>query len=662
MSTFYYIDAIPGAGKTEYFVNLAERHLRNGSKKILMYVAPTARLLHETLRRLSVRPGVRTKDIWMVLDNSRVTDWADPGYVPPSARWVRDQPATAINYLLGLMGQEDYDAAKYKRLYAKSCDRQLQAGDIVFTTHETFLRVRAAHKDSKLRDIHVVFDEARNCVLSSKAVTLPGREWKEFIPCIDLEDVDTSKKSSAKGWHVFLVKRIKSTQEVMQSFKVDKKSKIPEGIKDVIKLYEQSAKSGRTDMYMLAFEDLKDSVLSGDNKRVSVHITLRPTRLFSGYGRVTLTAAFLKYSQMYHFLKKEGNKFVDLTEKSDSPSIRSIVARSKSLQQGVKRRLRVAPLMPVVKTVDGKIKRQTLSSHMLLNNWVVPVDFQGKTPGSIYDSPPLWVMLREAGIIFDEWRKKHDSNLPLLTTINVDSGQKWQEGVRFLSVIHSIRAIGHLYAPVERQHFLRASEKTDIELTSPFWIDFFKKTLFDTSDKFEIPQSPSLYGVNSYSHLHAFAHLAALNPSPDLIKLYSSVLPDYDVDLDHSIDNLVQMLYRTNLRDPEGREPVLLIVPHHSTAMMLARKIGIDGFKIFKKPTMRVWFSPERMDENARKAASARGGLKSRKFKEGADSERARLSSALWRARKKYEASNSAQDAAKIRTLEQAVKDLKLKG
>jgi hypothetical protein len=102
-----------------------------------------------------------------------------------------------------------------------------------------------------------------------------------------------------------------------------------------------------------------------------------------------------------------------------------------------------------------------------------------------------------------------------------------------------------------------------------------------------IPPSNRLHGINLYSEVNAFVHLAALNPSPQLISFYKVLLgPEYDIDQDHSIENLVQMLYRTSLRNADAKSKVLMIVPYKAQAELLQAKIGCSDFTYINTPRL----------------------------------------------------------------------------
>jgi hypothetical protein len=149
---------------------------------------------------------------------------------------------------------------------------------------------------------------------------------------------------------------------------------------------------------------------------------------------------------------------------------------------------------------------------------------------------------------------------------------------------------------------------------SPYWEKYFKKYVYHKSDDhvFAIPRSPKLHGLNTYSGIHAFCHLAALNPDPQRIFVYKSLMPEYDIDQDHSIENLVQMLYRTSLRQPEATERVLMIVPYLTSVDLLSSKIykNPKRLRVMHLPKLspliyRRSIDAEKLQQSARKGNAA---------------------------------------------------------
>jgi hypothetical protein len=104
----------------------------------------------------------------------------------------------------------------------------------------------------------------------------------------------------------------------------------------------------------------------------------------------------------------------------------------------------------------------------------------------------------------------------------------------------------------------------------------------------ELPIQTRLHGLNEYTPYSVFAHLASLNLPPPLARMLKSILPDYDGHQDNVIENLVQTMYRTQLRSlkPEYTDKVLLIVAFKSTARLLFQKLGYTEEKGYNESAL----------------------------------------------------------------------------
>jgi hypothetical protein len=139
---------------------------------------------------------------------------------------------------------------------------------------------------------------------------------------------------------------------------------------------------------------------------------------------------------------------------------------------------------------------------------------------------------------------------------------------------------GTLARTQHNEDFTTAEDQHTASVTSKEWQRFLKRKLDGSlknkqHQQFQVPGTTKLHGTNSYQSLSMFVHLAALNPDPTLVTLYKILLSkDYDIDMDHSIESLVQLLYRTSLRNANAKEPVLLVTPYRSSVELLFQKVG----------------------------------------------------------------------------------------
>lgn len=654
--SFYYIDAMPGAGKTEFFVSRAVQLLNSRSPRwILVYVAPTVRLLQEAYNRIARYPGLQDlgsmRHVQVVASSSRIhaSDFETPYFRP-----IMDPPARALNFLFGLMSRTDY----LETDVPKSLKHEARPGTIIMTTHEAFVRVSRTDDTGRnfqtMKQMEVVFDEARKCVMMAQTLNLSTEYLKPFFKSLDPEPVVSKEvkgriqaATNATPWNLLKVKGMEDVQGLKRIFQVGRLDAIPKVVLQVRAKYNQYVKSGRGTLYLLSTATFGESIGVKRGDQAVFYMILRPTTLFTNYRRVILTSAFFKDSQMYHFLRADDHKFVDLLKaQPDNPSLRAIAERDIRLRAAAGRRLVVAPLLkkPQLSNSPKKlgIFRQNLTRTLLDRGMVVSTDLQRRSAGRVLDMPlqsvlesltngtsrvtpdqklqrelehyavpPLWVLLEKAAQIFHRWvaqspHMKAQTQPLILLTMNAlsNSSRTWgPSGVRYLHVLNNLMRYGRLKRKGQAStgsDLLEGSEALDVRATPDVWAFWLAHHIFAYSKTacFTVPSSPHLHGINRYSKMNAFAHLAALNPDRQLIEVYKGLIPRYNVDLDHSIENLVQTLYRTSLRNPDAKDQVLMIVPYEEAADLLADKIGSkDPFKLFCQPELTVWNHRKTMTE-----------------------------------------------------------------
>jgi hypothetical protein len=650
--TFYYVDAMPGAGKTEYFVTRAV-HLLSEKKpdSALIYVAPTILLLKEALKRIASHPGFKPAMA------KRVTLIATPSSVRSEdlkmkCHVYQEAPRKVINYILGL---------------SETCGSLnelppvVQVGDLVLTTHESFVQVN--HKDptgrdfGALRNCEVIFDEARHCVIEHRVMKdmsnehlIRMRDTFTLHPAAFRSTQHRDANTPASDWYVYKLTNAPTPQKMKTLFGVTHWTSIPLSIRKLHRDVSLFSDSGRASVFVMANVNTMDLMVSNTrNSRVSTYTMLRPTSLFNYYKRVILTSAFFKDSHMYHFLKEDGHEFKDLRN-SRSPGLASIYSRDRILRDALSKRLVVGVLMnDTGDFYSAKEYRNNLTSSLLRNGMVIPSKLANKNlmdtiPRSFrtlqdvvttlqegksvsrdaeiqvllrqHAVPPLWILIRETCRLVElAWEMKiinrptslDDVHNLALLVLNVSRSFWSQRSVPYLAVVHTLYTAGSLtrgrraFDDDDDIHTMYSKdERQMIETTPAKWVDELAKHLYVDSpqSKFVIPPSNRLHGINKYSRLNAFVHLAALNPTPQLIAFYKIILgPDYDIDQDHSIENLVQMLYRTSLRSVDAKSKVLMIVPYQAQAQLLQTKIGCDDLTYMNTPRLSPW--------NFRRAPSA---------------------------------------------------------
>lgn len=683
---FRYVDAMPGAGKTEYFVNQAANLLaKESANYILVYVAPTVVLLRETYRRVAAKASAESM--------ARVRVVADPKKVVPLFKALdftplRDQPSTALNYLFGLITEQQYLDVKYASGFVHDLKEHAQLGTVIMTTHESFARVgrydTTGQDFALLQRMVVIFDEARKCVIKPRDLKIPRDQWSTLWRSIGVETVESEdpawrRKNElepitlAKGdraQHLFKVTTVQPLSKIKENFGVKKAKMLPSEVRVLLEMYRDFAQSGRGSIYILANIQIHE-LYSQSHERISVQVVMRPTSLFDNYQHVILTSAFFTDSQMYHFLKRDGHELISMLDQPKlSPALKNIKSRSERLRKSATRRLHVATLIRSEFYGVGKRPWENLSSYLMSRGMLLPIGLATEASGHLdttkshdevitelsratgaqvsndpkldkrlreYAVPPLWLLLYESARVIAAWRQKHKPSKPRsLLALNTRPNQRfwYPNGVRYLFVVKQFLVHGTMKLKVgySNSDMYESEHQQDVDLVSTKWEARLRAIMYDhiKTSMFTVPKSPSLHGLNHYSDLTAFTHLAALNPNPTQARFYRMLIPDYNIDQDHSVENLVQTLYRTSLRNPKATEPVLMIVPYEASAILLAEKIGVEGFRMVNEPPLAVLHHHKERDDAAKEYQRRRSSEVNRKYESSFAKEianaRARLS------------------------------------
>lgn len=646
--TFDFIDAMPGSGKTEYFVNKAVSLLNNKAATInLMYAAPTVRLLTEALTRIHAHPSFNKKTrrkIILIASSNKLQD------VSSLCTVHQERPVKVVNHILGLR-DEGLDV------------EPLGVGHILMVTHECFVQV--ASKDTTGKDFEVlkrtsvVFDEARQCVIDSRTTKDLSYGDLAIMSRLFRFKRQTIEKDRSLGWFVYEVQRAPSHKKLLEGFGTTRVRAIPNSVHRLRDEVSRYSDTGRSKVYFMTNMSDAHTFLDEDERHATAVVTtlLRPTSLFNNYRDVTLTSAFFTDSQLYHFLKQDGHKFRNLA-KTNPASVAAILHRDSLLRQQLPKRLRVAPLM--VAPVNNKTSdhyKNTLTANLLENGMVVPATLKPESVrkglvknfsstelletlhnnGKISTNPkvqkllkqffvpPLWVLINECAHVIRSAPVREMLNTDTnpsasdcLLVFNVKS-RYWRSTVPASSVVRSIYSNGNIRLSQNTSEEIDLRSDGDTQRQALLaacpreWEQRLSKYLYSKSKDslFIIAPSTKMHGINKYRKVNVFAHIAALNPAPPMIALYRALLGEgYDVDQDHAIENLVQMLYRTSLRDPSAETKVLMIVPYAAYATMLQQKIGCSSFVSVHSPRLTPWLYSKTEDVEVRAANGRKGGLR----------------------------------------------------
>lgn len=418
---------------------------------------------------------------------------------------------------------------------------------------------------------------------------------------------------------------------------------LPPSIKNFFTLWKNMGENGRANFILagkfdVAFIDRDNEDLNRERTYV-YYLLINPHSLFESFGKTIIMSAFFKDSQMYHMLKRDSYTFQYVLEKEELPgSLANIKERDVKLRQKLSEKLHFAFLIksnpkspykhnvlsasilnlkilfptsitkkleatvklyaeknPNKKLFDYKVLRDVVRGGVVYGNLMSPAALKATEPHTV---PPLLKLVRTAFDIAKDWSKVHNvttlnnlrngtegpKRLMLCMTNSMDSFDPQVkksvsdhssiksspfDQVQPLIMLHDFRT--HL-----RDRYASSQEQGERETKYADYLNWCKTV---RKKYIELPVQTRLHGLNEYTPYSVFAHLASLNLPPPLARMLHSILPKYDGHQDNVIENLVQTMYRTQLRSlkPEHSDDVLLIVAFRATAVLLCQKLGYSG-------------------------------------------------------------------------------------
>lgn len=553
-----YLDATPAAGKTREARRLITHHLLGESPSIFVYAAPTHALLDEV--ELSLRDAVG-KDIY---DVQAVRVY--PG----------KSPTAQYSYLMGLMSDSVAKKLMEPKAYerAKADKKNVRA---ILCTHECLIQA-PRDTSNESNSATIIFDEARNCVLRDLEVKVSKQALRHINDVFELRELERNTnevvidgESYTSTLSSLSSKGFPDPSKLMKKFGVGELKDLP---KYVLGLYrmKEVCMGGRADVLIETLVPTRSRV---DQQAYIVGLS-RPSSIFEGYGRVIVMSAYFTHSQMYHLLlnahvgHQRGEQIFNLVPYKASDVFQRM---SDLITENSLRNLRVGALLK--DTRSGKLTSTFLSSGMVVTPKlqealiergqlkkaeVIKCAFEKlPVPGLTEKenkvlwacaNPPLFSLHR---IAFEALTNaKVETALCFTNAFGSNStGAIYKVGKE--KVINTVDFMQTVPLSLMRDAY-KPQRKY---VTKPMQMHLAEAT---ARRFFVIPKSTSVLGLNSYDHLKAFVHLAALNPKPAVARVLKRVLPNYEPDLDYSISNIIQTMYRTSLRNPDSKEEVFCLV------------------------------------------------------------------------------------------------------
>jgi len=544
----HYVNSMPGAGKTYAALSLAAATVRDSkSNYVLVYAAPTKALQKQFQQDLT-------------------------------HTWLKDDPDLCRKiHLIVSDKHDDTVTARFERLLnsgrtADTATRAVPNGSVIIVTHECLALTRLTMPGKER--VSLIFDEARQCLLTSVRIKMPERVLA-FI-----RDNHVHIDRNPKGrWDVNRWSWLPDTQVTRDQIK--KLWSVNEA-GDPVKVNEKQI--DRCMKFVNAMQqrlqDVWVSVVStrGSLNEMQVTVVFSAARMFARYGRVLILSAFFENSQMYHLLKsnecdprwQRGRDRARNTSEEDRAWLIDVtrgVIDTERADAIIKKRLSRA-------TATHILEDESLSKYHINMGIVVPYMTEKKRQEFSERYCELF------------YAEGHDP-----TSVNPTQFKK------FLHAIRSEREGEQLLtAALARRDLLLSAGPSKLSVIQ-FLVKAAKKLQSAWLDKSSRPREQLLIlinkkasknskldlieeegfsevaadhvfapfanrGLNDWAHLNSAAFLATTKMSAEDAKFMETILPDsdYDPDLDRTVDQCVQFLFRISVRRADANSRTLFVM------------------------------------------------------------------------------------------------------
>jgi hypothetical protein len=556
----YYVNALPGSGKTYQFDHhLALPHVKNRHNSLLVYAAPTLELLQERERSL-LDLGVTRKNL-MVISTKDST-------VP-----VVEQFRNAV---LGKKGQPGKPN-----------------GSIILCTHECVARIQETMKGRER--VVLVYDEARACLQDNYALHLPDDVYAYLTE--PREHLTEGGKKVKVQLIAKLPVSVSSSENDSSSIYIWNWSNYRIPLPTLAQLQEHLPKTTRQrdrarnilDFLTNIHSSALDVYVSIERKKSEAEYVVSnvfsPSRMFKGFAKVLILSAFFESSQMYQFLTKSNQ--ID----REPLELRNITASyiNKKRMVSLLERMRHVYLTYIY---DLGGKKRTLSKSEMQQAVVVQ---RALSPAQIRVVNAKWHELYEKKpesyrTIYDsylEYEHRGERASDAERSAAYDLMSRLDEKVTIIGGVipHMVETSIRLQQAFMKRAKLKLESlpvginpryNSYKEGDSKIWEDERLDDFNKQTKRFRVPKNGSIitrlpitaHGLNAYQRLHSCAFLAAMKYSNRERDFLKRTIDAYEPETDRTLDYALQLLWRCNVRLP-SEEPVLLIVTDRALAKQL---------------------------------------------------------------------------------------------
>ena len=543
MNKIHFADVLPGTGKTHWALKKILTCITE-KKGVVVYAAPTIRLLDE------MRSGIRK-----ALGSKMSDDKAARHIVTINSQDFQVAGVGVGNFLQGVLDGS--------QLRDRSFVHKIPNGSVVLCSHEAVLSMPRLTTRKPFAEL--IFDEARKCTLADVSVTLP----EQFV-----DDVLAEFTSVVQIADSLFSKVIPFDPEFISSKKFTSQAeKVPRKYKTALEKFTQTlAKSTRENNELYLKRRPKSVTLNYNVDTLTLQLISVPHVALSGWQSTTLLSAFFKCSQLYHILTMRTVK-----QKYTRPSLELVDISDEVINPARHKLVRHRyEALSVTYITDGRFNMSLLRGGVLVDP----------------TKPKQTEKLAAAHERSNEANKKDGFKTRTLRKLvfqAVRTNEKAaQEALAGCDLVEHIKLtpLTYMAKVAYKLHvkWLQRSTKaktlppllvstnvgTKINNLPQYWaneiVPYFK------TDQLELLPF-KCQGLNAYKKHDTLAFLATVNARPVVVELFKALCPEYDANLDHTVEQAVQTSMRISVRDTKSTSTPLVIVPTKTLAEQMIRQL-----------------------------------------------------------------------------------------
>lgn len=574
VTNVYYLNAFPGAGKTYRALTYAKETLSSVEiSYVLVYAAPTLALLEQFKTDLEKLMGRRlTEDDLRIVESKRGK--------PPVAHQLR------VHLNGGRLGIKQHE--------------RLRDGGVILCTHDC-LMLTELRMPGKER-VSLIFDEARQCVHPTLRVLAPVNlidDLRNSYVTVAEQPVTMRGVPLARwAWREGRTLTESQLRDMWERYRKPTTGQV-ENLHTVL----EHVRNGTLHVWVAFNEEQTKNELS----HIHVQALLSPARLFYGWGKVLIMSAFFKNSQMYHLLKhyecdmntRQGR----LKHLAQSPEDSTYMIDATADLQYRDRISLIEEQRLRNTTMTYILHDQSLTKTMIKTGVVVPRVTPAQVSSWSAEFQRLFALennpkgislgtfrgfqndLRSAGDLIPEAIPRAEffaSMKPLdysvvqymsLAAIKLQRAWLSQQRIKREPLLMCINTTDY------------GSADNDSRTRAELWDQENLDDLLNGKASRAIRVPVRCQGLNAWKHLRTAAFLATLKMTREQVAFFGALMPDYNADLDRTVEQCIQFVFRSNVRDANSKERCLFIVSDKKLADQVNSVLG-SHIKIVKPRTL----------------------------------------------------------------------------